>query len=122
MMMLLRIARLATMLMISGELQEAKTEFLRALERDQLNAEIYLRLSALERATGNMDGAVDYARQYQQQKPEDMDANILLGDLLRDNGELDEAWKQYQQAQILENDPVQPTLKLSLAWQHERVT
>jgi len=105
---------LATMLMISGELQEAKTEFLRALERDQLNAEIYLRLSALERATGNMDGAVDYARQYQQQKPEDMEANILLGDLLRDNGELDEARKQYQQAQILENDPVQPTLKLSL--------
>ena len=105
---------LANMLMISGELQEAKTEFLRALEKDQLNAEIYLRLSALERATGNMDGAVDYARQYQQQKPEDMEANILLGDLLRDNGELDEARKQYQQAQILENDPVQPTLKLSL--------
>jgi tetratricopeptide (TPR) repeat protein len=105
---------LANMLMISGELQEAKTEFLQALEKDQLNTEIYLKLSALERATGNMDGAVDYARQYQQQRPEDMEANILLGDLLRDIGELDEARKQYQQAQILENDPVQPTLKLSL--------
>jgi len=105
---------LASMLMQSGEIQEAKIEFLNALEKDTLNAGIYLRLSVLERAMGNMDGAVDYARQYQQQKPEDMEANILLGDLLRDNGELDEAEKQYQQAQILENDPVQPTLKLSL--------
>ena len=107
-------ATLATILMVSGELQEAKTEFLSSLEKDTLNAGVYLQLSALERATGNMDGAVDYARQYQQQKPEDMEANILLGDLLRDNGEIDEAEKQYKQAQILENDPVQPTLKLSL--------
>jgi len=105
---------LANVLMMTGELQEAKTEFLYALEKDTLNAGTYLRLSALERATGNMDGAVDYARQYQQQKPEDMEAIILLGDLLRDNGQLDEAEKQYKQAQILENDPVAPTLKLSL--------
>jgi len=107
-------ATLASVLMMSGELQEAKTEYLHALEKDTLNAGIYHQLSALERATGNMDGAVDYARQYQRQKPEDMQATILLGDLLRDNGELAEAEKQYQQAQILENDPVAPTLKLSL--------
>lgn len=104
---------LATILMIGGELEEAKTEYLAALERDNLNVGIYLQLSALERAMGNMDAAVEYARQYQQQKPEDMEANILLGDLLRDSGELDDAVKHYKQAQILENDPVQPTLKLS---------
>ena len=105
---------LATILMVSGELQEAKSEFLSALERDNLNAGVLLQLSALERATGDMEAAVDYARQYQQQKPEDIEANILLGDLLRDNGEFDDAEKHYQQAQILENDPVQPTLRLSL--------
>ena len=105
---------LATMLMFGGELEEAKTEYLAALERDKLNVGIYLQLSALERALGNMNAAVDYARQYQQQKPEDMEANILLGDLLRDSGELDEAARQYKQAQILENDPVRPALNLSL--------
>lgn len=104
---------LAKMLMMSGELPEAKSEFLSALDKDKLNAGIYLRLSALERAMGNMDGAIDYAREYQQQKPEEMEANIMLGDLLRDSGELDDAEKQYMQAQILENDPVRPTLKLS---------
>jgi len=107
-------SNLATMLMISGELEEAKTEYLAALDKDNLNVGIYLNLSALERATGNMDAAVDYARQYQQQKPEDIEANILLGDLLRDSGELDDAERQYELAQILENDPVQPTVKLSM--------
>jgi len=105
--------RLATMLMIGGELEEAKTEYLAALERDKLNVNNYLQLSALERATGNMDAAVDYARQYQQQKPEDIEANILLGDLLRDSGELDDAETHYKQAQVLENDPVQPSLRLA---------
>ena len=105
---------LASVLMMSGEYEEAKKEYLAALEKDRLNAGIYLQLSALERATGNMDGAVDYARQYQQQKPEEMNANILLGDLLRDNGEIDDAEKQYKQAQILDNNPVHPTLRLAL--------
>jgi len=70
-------------------------------------------MSILERATGNMDSAVEYAREYQQHKPEDMEANIILGDILRDSGELDAAEEQYMQAQILENAPVEPTLRLS---------
>ncbi len=105
---------LATMLMITGEFEEAKTEYLAALEKDNLNVGLYLSLSALERAMGNMDGAVDYARQYQEHKPEDIEANILLGDLLRDSGDLDEAEEQYKQAQILENSPVRPTLRLAM--------
>jgi tetratricopeptide (TPR) repeat protein/TolB-like protein len=104
---------LANILMITGELEEAKKESLLALERDALNAGIYLRMSTLERATGNMDAAIDYARKYQEQKPEDIEANLQLGDLLRDSGDLDAAEQHYKQAQILQNSPVRPTLKLA---------
>ena len=106
--------RLARMLMISGELEEAKKESLLALERDALNVGIYLQMSTLERATGNMEAAIDYARKYREQKPEDIEANIQLGDLLRDSGKLDAAEQQYKQAQILQNSPVRPTLKLAI--------
>lgn len=105
---------LATMYMISGELEDAKTEYLLALDRDALNIGIFLRMSALERATGNIEAAIDYAHRYQQQKPEDIEANIQLGDLLRDSGELAAAKEHYKQAQVLQNAPVQPTLKLSV--------
>lgn len=104
---------LAAMLMLSGELEEAKAESLLALERDALNVGIYLRMSVLERASGDMLAAVEYARKYQEQRPEEIHAQIQLGDLLRDSGNLQGATEQYKQAQILENDPVQPTLKLS---------
>ena len=105
---------LATMLMISGQLEEAKAESLLALERDALNVGIYLQLSTLERATGNMEAAIEYARKYQEQKPEDIEANIQLGDLLRDSGDLDAAEQHYKQAQLLQNLPVRPTLKLAM--------
>ena len=105
---------LAMMLMISGELEEAKKESLLALERDALNVGIYLQLSTLERATGNMDAAIDYARKYQEQKPEDIEANLQLGDLLRDSGNLEAAEQNYKQAQLLQNSPVRPTLKLAI--------
>lgn len=105
---------LATMLMYAGELEAAKSESLLALERDALNVGIYLRMSALERATGDMDAAVAYARTYQEHKPEDIEANLLLGDLLRDSGDFDASEKQYKQAQVLQNSPVQPTLRLAL--------
>lgn len=106
--------RLANMFMRNGELEKAKTEFFLALDRDVLNVGIYLRISALERATGDMEAAIEYARRYQEQKPEDIEANIQLGDLLRDSGELEAAEEHYKQAQILKNSPVQPTLKLAI--------
>lgn len=105
---------LATMFTVIGELENAKTEYLLALDRDALDVGIYLRMSALERATGNMDVAIDYARSYQEQKPENIHANIQLGDLLRDSGNLEAASEHYKQAQLLQNKPVQPTLKLAL--------
>ncbi len=105
---------LARLLMISGELERAKTEYLKALDRDALNVGIYLTMSNLERATGNMDGAIEWARQYQEQKPEDIEANLQLGDLLRDSGDLDGAGQQYEQAMVLQNAPVRPALKLAI--------
>ena len=106
--------RLASMYMTTGELEKAKTESLLALERDALNVGIYLRMSLLERATGNMEGAIDYARKYQEQRPEDIEAHLVMGDLLRDSGELEAASAHYKQAQILQNEPVSPALRLAV--------
>jgi len=104
---------LAFWLMATGELEEAKTEYLAGLSKDALNLDIYLHLSALERATGNMDTAIDYARRYQREKPGDVDAQLTLGDLLRDNGDLDAAQAHYLEASLLENQPVRPMLKMA---------
>jgi len=105
---------LAHLLMISGELERAKTEYLKALDRDALNVGIYLTMSNLERATGNREAAIEWARKYQQQKPEDIEANLQVGDLLRDTGDLDGAEYQYEQAMVLQNAPVRPALKLAI--------
>lgn len=103
---------LATMLMVTGELQEAKQQFHAALDKDPLNLGIYLQLSLLERATGNMESAIGFARKYQEEKPEDFEAHQVLGDLLRDSGNLDAAEEHYQQASLLDDRPVQPMLRL----------
>ena len=100
--------------MRNGDLEPAKIESLLALDRDALNVGIYLRMSELERATGNMEAAIEYARSYQQHKPEDIEASVQLGDLFRDSGKLILAEEHYKQAQVLQNTPVRPTLKLSM--------
>ena len=105
--------RLATMLMATGELEEAKKEFKTSLARDALNLGIYLQLSRLERATGNMDAAIGYARMYLAEKPENMEARLVLGDFLRDTGELEAAEELYLQASLLENQSVQPMLRIA---------
>lgn len=105
-------SRLGNILFSTGALEEAKHEFKIALQRDSLNAGINLVLSTLERSSGDMDAAIAYAREYQKERPEDIEAHIQMGDLLRDSGELDQAERHYEQAQLLENNPVQPTLRL----------
>lgn len=104
---------LATMLMVTGELEDAKQQFLAALDKDALNLGIYLQLSLLERATGDMEAAIAYARKYQQEKPEDSEAQLALGDLLRDTGDFDGAEEHYLQASMLDNQPVKPLLRLA---------
>jgi tetratricopeptide (TPR) repeat protein len=103
---------LAEMLMVTGELEEAKQEFLAALRKDALNLGIYLQLALLERATGDMESAIGFARRYQQEKPEDFEAQLVLGDLLRDSGDLDAAEEHYLEASLLADPPVQPLLRL----------
>jgi len=105
-------SRLAYYLMATGELEEAKQQFLAALDKDALNLGIYLQLSLLERATGNMESAIGFARKYQEEKPEDFEAQQVLGDLLRDSGDLDAAEEHYLQASLLGDQPVQPLLRL----------
>ena len=103
---------LANTLMVTGEIEEAKQEFLVALDKDPLNVGIYLQLSLLERATGNMKSAIEYASKYQEEKPEEFEAQQVLGDLLRDSGDLDAAEEHYLQASLLGDQPVQPLLGL----------
>jgi tetratricopeptide (TPR) repeat protein len=104
--------QLAGILMVTGQLEEAKQQYQLALEKDALNVGILLQLSLLERATGNMDAAIAWARRYQEEKPEDFEAQQTLGDLLRDSGDLDAAADHYMQASILADEPVQPLLRL----------
>ena len=103
---------LATILMVTGEIEEAKQQFLTALDKDALNLGIYLHLSLLERAMGNMESAIGFARKYQEEKPEDFEAQQLLGDLLRDSGNLDAAEEHYLQASVLGDQSAQPLLRL----------
>ncbi len=107
-------SQLAGMLMATGNLEEAKQEFLAALSRDAFNLGIFLQLAILEKGIGNMDGAISYVRDYLQEKPEDADAQVQLGDLLRDTGDLPAAEEHYLEASLLDNQPVVPTLKLAL--------
>jgi tetratricopeptide (TPR) repeat protein len=105
--------KLAGTLTQVGRLEEAKSAYLAALDRDPLNTAILLELSNLERATGNLDGAVAYAEQYREERPEDEDAILVLGDLLRDSGELDGARDAYEEAQVLADSPVAPLLRIA---------
>ena len=107
-------SRLGNILMLAGETDSAMHHFRAALERDPLNSELLLVLSALERSNGNMPAAIAYAEQYQADRPEDMNANILLGDLLRDAGELEQAEAQYRRASLIESEAVEPLMKLAI--------
>lgn len=105
--------RLAMMLQVTGELEEAKKEFKAALEKDPLSLGIYLQLANLERATGDREAAVNYARRYQKERPEEAGAHLVLGDLLRDSGNLEGAQDHYMQAALLANEPVDALLRLA---------
>ncbi|MEE4173594.1 MAG: tetratricopeptide repeat protein [Xanthomonadales bacterium] len=106
--------QLGGLLMANGELEEAREQFRLTLEKDSQNTGLYLVLSDLERSLGNMEGAIENARRYQEARPGDMDANLKLGELMRDSGDLDAAEALYQEALLMDDDSVQPPLKLHL--------
>ncbi len=104
--------QLGVLEMVNGEMAEAKQQLEQALAKDPINVDLALILSDLERSLGDMDGAISYARRYQEERPGDMAASLKLGDLIRDTGDLDAAEEHYQQAQLLEDDAVDPLLRL----------
>ncbi|MBT8047150.1 MAG: tetratricopeptide repeat protein [Xanthomonadales bacterium] len=104
---------LAATLLVTGKLEESREQYLAALEKDPLNVGIYLQLSLLERAMGDMESAIGYARQYEQERPEEYEGQLVLGDLLRDSGDLDASEEHYLQASLLGDQPVQPYLRLA---------
>jgi tetratricopeptide (TPR) repeat protein len=106
--------RLAQVQMMTGALEEAKQQYLYALQKDPLDVYVYLQLSSLERATGNIEQAVAYARQYQKARPEEAVAHLRLGDLLMDSGDLEQAAKHFEQAQLLEDQAVTSSLRLAM--------
>lgn len=104
---------LGAMLTATGQLEKAKDAYLQSLEQDPLNYAIYLQLATLERGMGNIDGAISYATQFRENRPEDMSAALTLGDLLRDAGDLAGAEELYTEASLLEDRAVSSLLKLA---------
>ena len=105
---------LARFLMITGRLEEAKQEFKVTMEKDSSDLGAYRHLATLERASGNIDMAIEYARIFNEKKQEDADGLILLGHLMVDAGDMEAARDYYEQAQLLEDPPLNPTLNLAL--------
>lgn len=104
---------LASTLWVTGQLEESREQYLIALEKDPLNVGIYLQLSQIERALGSMESAIEFARKYEEERPEEYEGQLFLGDLLRDSGDLDTAEEHYLQASLLGDQPVQPLLRLA---------
>ena len=113
-------------LMTAGELEEAKVQFKKQMEADSSSFGVLLNLARLERATGDLEAAIAYALEYAETEPEDLDPQILLGDLYLEYGDMDSARAYYERAQVIENPPMSSTLKLALLaikqgeWNHAR--
>ena len=105
---------LARFLMLTGRLEEAKQAFKLTMKKDSSDLGGYHHLALLERATGDLDAAIDYAHRYHEKRQEDPKGLILLGHLMIDAGDKEAARDFYEQAQLLEDPPLVPTLGLTL--------
>lgn len=74
----------------------------------------WIQWAKLEQSSGNIDAAIGYAGNYIEARPEDLAGELLLGDLLMEAGRLPEARQHYEEAQLLDDPPVTPTLRLAL--------
>jgi tetratricopeptide (TPR) repeat protein len=104
---------LANFLMLTGRLEEAKQQFKAAMQLDSSDLRSYMRLSALERSTGNLDGAIEFGRQFLEARPDDLEGHLMMGDLWLEAGDVEAARDYYEQAQLLEDLPVSATLRLA---------
>ena len=101
-------------LMTAGELEEAKAQFKKQMEVDSSSFGVLLQLARLERATSNLDAAIAYALEYAETEPEDLEPQIMLGDLYLEDGDMESARSYYERAQVIEDPPMSSTLKLAL--------
>jgi tetratricopeptide (TPR) repeat protein len=105
---------LAGFQMLTGNLEEAKEHYHTVMRMDSSDVQSLEHLSMLERATGNVDAALDHARRYVEARPDDVGGHLDLGDLLLGAGDLEAAREVYERAQLLDDPPVDATLRLAL--------
>jgi tetratricopeptide (TPR) repeat protein len=117
---------LARLLLLTGRLDESRELFKRVLEMDSSDLDSWIQLARLEQSSGNIETAIGYAGSYIEARPEDLAGKLLLGDLLMAAGHFPEARLQFEEAQLLDDPPVTPTLRLALLamrqgeWAHAR--
>jgi len=104
---------LANFLMLTGRLEEAKQQFKAAMQLDSSDLRSYMRLSVLERSTGNLNGAIEFGRQFLAARPDDLEGHLMMGDLWLEAGDMEAARDYYEQAQLLEDLPFSATLRLA---------
>ncbi len=104
---------LAGMYMFSGDFEKSMKAYKEALSRDSHDLDIYRHLATLSRATGNQEAAIDYARQFAKERPEDAGALLTLGRHYINSGDFDSARDQFEHARLLEESQVEPLLQLA---------
>jgi tetratricopeptide (TPR) repeat protein len=105
---------LANFLYYTGRLEDAKDEFKQVQVMDAADLTAVLHLANLERATGNLPEALNYARSYLEAKPQNTQGMIFLGDLYLQSGDFEAASEQYFQAQLIEDPPLRSVLRQGL--------
>jgi tetratricopeptide (TPR) repeat protein/predicted AlkP superfamily phosphohydrolase/phosphomutase len=95
-----------------GEIDEARTEFRKALALDPNNADALLNLGSIARLKGNSGEAEHYVERALRVNPNSIGALAELAELKRDRGELTESIRLYREALILHDSS--PGLYLGL--------
>jgi tetratricopeptide (TPR) repeat protein len=104
---------LASFLMVTGRLDEAKQAYREAMALDEADLAALLNLAVLDRSTGDLESAIENASRYHEERPDNVTGLLLLGDLKLDLGDMEAASLHYEQAQLLENPPLAPILRLT---------
>ncbi|MDX1381847.1 MAG: tetratricopeptide repeat protein, partial [Xanthomonadales bacterium] len=105
---------LGNVLLELGKYDEARAAYQAVLERDASELDILKIMALLERGAGNVDRSIEHLREYVEERPEDVDALLQLGDMLRDAGDREGARSLYADAQFVGNRPVLPLLRLAM--------
>jgi tetratricopeptide (TPR) repeat protein len=85
----------------AGRLEEARAAYQRALAASPESPFLYRELAAIERALGQNDMALQHVKEAIARDPSDGTAHLLLGDLMEQQGSLDEAAAALERAKAL---------------------